>query len=63
MSDLRAGAGLLDRLSTVVELITMLRENRRWWAIPAFLLLAVLGLVLVGLHAVPYFAPFIYAVF
>jgi len=53
---------IADRASTVGELFSMLGEHRRWWVIPAVALLIVLGLVLVGLQAVPYVAPFIYTV-
>jgi hypothetical protein len=41
----------------------MLRRNGRWWAIPAVMLVVLLGLVLAGLQAIPYVAPFIYTVF
>ena len=40
----------------------MLGHNQRWWIIPAVALLIVLGIVLVGLQAIPYVAPFIYTV-
>ena len=52
-----------DRASTVGELFAMLGDHGRWWAIPAFVLLILLGLVLIGLQAIPYVAPFIYTVF
>ena len=53
---------LADRASTVGELFSMLGHNHRWWIIPAVALLIVLGVVLVGLQAIPYVAPFIYTV-
>ena len=55
--------GVTDRLRTIFELFGMLKSNKRWWAIPAFFLLMLLGLALAGLHAIPYIAPFIYTVF
>ena len=54
---------LADRTGTIGELFAMLRRHRLWWAIPAFALLVLLGLVLAGLQSVPYVAPFIYTVF
>jgi hypothetical protein len=50
-------------MGTIGQLLRMLSVHGHWWAIPAFALLIVLGLVLVGLHAIPYVAPFIYTVF
>jgi hypothetical protein len=55
--------GVSDRLSTIGELVGVLQQNGRWWAIPAVVLVVVLGLVLAGLQAIPYVAPFIYTVF
>jgi hypothetical protein len=52
-----------DRMQTVGELFGMLIANGRWWAVPAFALIMLLGLILAGLHAIPYAAPFIYTVF
>ena len=52
-----------DRLSTIGELFGVLRLNGRSWAIPAVMLVVLLGLVLAGLQAIPYVAPFIYTVF
>lgn len=54
---------LIDRMGTVGQLLRMLGVHGHWWAIPAFVLLILLGLVLVGLQAIPYVAPFIYTVF
>jgi Family of unknown function (DUF5989) len=41
----------------------MLGHHRRWWIIPAVMLVIVLGIVLLALQAIPYVAPFIYTVF
>jgi hypothetical protein len=51
------------RLGTIGQLMLLARRTARWWLIPLFALLGVLGLALAGLHAIPYVAPFIYAVF
>ncbi len=51
------------RLGTIGEIWRMTRRTTRWWLAPMFVLLAVLGLALAGLQAIPYVAPFIYAVF
>jgi uncharacterized protein involved in exopolysaccharide biosynthesis len=54
---------LADRFRTVGELFGMLRANGRWWAMPFFAIVVLLSLVLVGLQAIPYVAPFIYTIF
>ncbi len=55
--------GLRLRLDTLGELLNMLSRNKRWWLVPMVAVLGLLGLVLAGLQAVEYIAPFIYAVF
>jgi drug/metabolite transporter superfamily protein YnfA len=39
-----------------------LRERKAWWLLPAVIMLALMG-VLVVASQVPYLAPFIYALF
>lgn len=51
------------RLATLAELGRAVLRARRWWALPMLVVLGLLGLALTGLQAVPYVAPFIYAVF
>jgi hypothetical protein len=41
----------------------MLSRSGRWWLMPMMAVLVLLGLALVGLQAIQYVAPFIYAVF
>lgn len=51
------------RVATLRELMTMLARNKRYWMIPMVLVLGMVGLLLSGLQAMEYVAPFIYAVF
>ncbi len=51
------------RLGTLGELGRTLLRTGRWWAIPMVVVLGLLAVVLTGLQAMPYVAPFIYAVF
>jgi hypothetical protein len=51
------------RLGTLGQLLLLARRTTRWWLAPLLILLGVLGLALAGLYAMPYVAPFIYAVF
>lgn len=51
------------RLGTVGELLALLRQTNRFWLTPMVVVLVALGVVLVGLQAVPVVAPFIYALF
>lgn len=55
-SQARAG-----RTSLLREVIGLLRENRKWWLIPVFVMVLVLGalVILSGTAA----APFIYTLF
>ena len=53
---------LSERFRTVSELFHMLSANGRWWAMPFFAIVIVLGLVLGLLQAIPYIAPFIYTI-
>lgn len=59
--------GTLDawrlRLATLGELWRGLVRARRYWMLPMLLVLGLLGVALTGLQAMPYVAPFIYAVF
>lgn len=50
------------RLRVVTELIRSFRGSGRLWMVPMLGVLLLLGLVLAGLSAVQYVAPFIYAV-
>jgi Family of unknown function (DUF5989) len=63
MPKVTVARNVAERIHTIRELFQLLTSNRRWWAFPAFALIIVLGLVLAGLHAIPYVAPFIYTVF
>ena len=55
-------SSLSERFRTVSELFRMLSANGRWWAMPFFAIVIVLGLVLGLLQAIPYIAPFIYTI-
>ncbi|MCB9779636.1 MAG: hypothetical protein H6742_13815 [Alphaproteobacteria bacterium] len=48
------------RLGTLGQLLRLFGRGKRPWLLPLVLLLSVLGLVLAGLQAVQYVAPFIY---
>lgn len=50
----------LMRLGTIGELLALLVRGGRWWMLPLVLLLVALGILLVFLQAIEYFAPFIY---
>ena len=51
---------LAERSRTIRELFRMLVVNGRWWAIPFFVVVVLLSVVLLFTQAVPYVAPFIY---
>ena len=53
---------ILSRLRVIRQLLGAFGRSGRWWMLPMVTLLLMLGLVLAGLSAVPYVAPFIYAV-
>ncbi len=50
------------RFELLRDIVTLLRERRKWWLLPVIIFLAVFGilLVLTGSSAV---APFIYTLF
>jgi len=50
------------RLAVFRDLMKLLKRSRRWWLAPLISILTLLGLALVGLQAVQYISPFIYAV-
>lgn len=52
-----------ERFRTVRELFRMLRVNGRWWVMPFFVIVVFLSIILSVLQAIPYVAPFIYAIF
>jgi hypothetical protein len=56
-------SGLALRLATIRSFAGLLKRSKRWWLAPLMAILLILGLALVGLQAVEYAAPFIYAVF
>jgi hypothetical protein len=58
-----APSGLGLRLGVLRDLYRMLSRSGRWWLMPMMAVLVLLGLALVGLQAIQYVAPFIYAVF
>ena len=59
----KAPSGVMLRLGTLGQILRMLKRNKRWWLLPMMAILGVLGLVLSGLTAIEYIAPFIYAIF
>lgn len=44
------------------DAVRMLQRSGRWWLLPMMGVLVLLGLALLGLQAVEYLSPFIYAV-
>lgn len=48
------------RLGTLGQLLRLVGGGRRRWMLPMVLILGLLGLVLAGLQAVQYVAPFVY---
>lgn len=56
-------SGLALRLGTLSQALHMLRANDRRWLLPMMVLLLLLGMILSGLQAIQYLAPFIYAIF
>ena len=50
----------LMRFGTVGELLALLVRGGRWWMLPLVVILVVLGIALVFLQSMQYFAPFIY---
>lgn len=59
----RRASSLGMRLGTIGQIFRMQRSGGRRWLLPMMVLLAALGLVLSGLQAIQYLAPFIYAIF
>lgn len=51
-----------SRLRVIGQIWAAFGRSGRWWMLPMVTLLLILGLVLAGLSAVHYVAPFIYAV-
>lgn len=56
-------SSLSIRFGVFRDLYRMLSRSGRWWLMPMMAVLALLGLALVGLQAIQYVSPFIYAVF
>lgn len=56
-------SSLAIRFGTIAQIFGMLGRTRRWWMIPMLVIMVLVGLLLSGLQAVQYVAPFIYAVF
>ncbi len=56
---LRVRAGL----GTVTELYRTLVDNGRWWMFPMIGVLGLTSLLLIGIAAVEYVAPFVYTIF
>jgi len=54
---------IVMRLGTIRQVFRMTRAGKRWWLMPMMVVLVFLGLVLSGLQAIEYIAPFIYAIF
>jgi TRAP-type C4-dicarboxylate transport system permease small subunit len=53
----------MSRLSTVGELTRLMMRSGRWWMVPMLGVLALTALLLVGVAAVEYVAPFVYTIF
>jgi hypothetical protein len=49
-------------LSTFCELLSFLKENKRWWLIPFVVVLGSFGLLLILGQATP-LGPFVYSLF
>ena len=50
------------RVQVFGDLFRMVKRSGRWWLVPLLLVLTLLGLALMGLQAIEYISPFIYAV-
>jgi hypothetical protein len=46
-----------------IGLIRMFHENGRWWLIPFVFVLFGAALLLAGIQAIEYVAPFVYSIF
>ena len=55
-------SSLSRRFQIVAQITHRFTASGRWWLLPMLGVLLLLGLVLAGLSAVHYVAPFIYAV-
>ena len=53
---------ITGRLGVVAGVFRSFSRSGRWWMMPMLAVLLLLGIVLAGLSAVHYVAPFIYAV-
>jgi hypothetical protein len=58
---LEASAGAEPGL--IAELVSFLRENQKWWLVPFFVVLGLVGLVLLLSVVAPGLVPFIYPLF
>ncbi len=63
MSEPSKPSNLRIRLDTIAQLFKSLGRTGRWWLVPLFSVLSVLGLILAGMQAVEFIVPFIYVVF
>lgn len=54
---------MIAKVQTIYELCSLFVSSRRWWLVPMFALLAIVGVLLVVLQAAEYVAPFVYTVF
>ena len=53
----------MARPSFFSELISFIKENKKWWLIPVILVFSFLSLLLLISQTVPVAAPFIYTLF
>ena len=50
----------LMRMGTIGELMALMVRGGRWWMLPLVFVLVTIGMALIFLQTVEYFAPFIY---
>lgn len=55
-------SAIIGRFRVVAAVFRRFSGSGRWWMLPMLGVLLLLGMVLAGLSAVQYVAPFIYAV-
>jgi hypothetical protein len=53
----------MSRLGTVGELTRLMVQSGRWWMVPMLAVLGLTALLLVGVTALEYVAPFVYTIF
>jgi len=53
----------MARSSLFKEFIDFLKDNKKWWLLPIFFVLAILGGIFLIAQTSPALAPFIYTLF